>query len=680
MRSSRDLLAIRPPTRRRSRRRTAAALVGVALAAATVPVEPAAAATPTIAITARVSVGTGGGQASSPTIYSPLIDDTGRYVVFNSAHPFVAADTNAKVDVYRRDRLSGRTERLSLQGEADQISGLQSTACGMSPNGRWVAFETSDNAPSFQASEQLYLRDTLERTTTLISTGSNGPSNGPSGSTICSVSGDGTRVAFESEATNLGGGGAGVGDVFLRRVDAGTTELVSESSAGTDGNGDSGAPAISASGDVVGFTSSATNLVSADTNGQRDVFVHVVSTGTTQRVSVDVSGGQLEGESQSPSLSSTGRYVGFISTAPDAVVGDTNGVVDVFRKDRQTGTVERGSVETGADPEEGNDASSGATLSADGRFLAFTSDATNLYPADLNGTTDTFRHDFDLARTDLVSRVWNGISAGNAESWYAPALSGDGRVVAYVSLATNLVPGDTNGQRDVFVRDFALDIAPFDSAKAFATQQLVDFGPPNAFPAPPTVDDATKQIQQGAASPDGSIVAKARSASWTGKRSPLIRLYWAFFLRAPDLGGLTYWTNQLTNGKTLAQVAAKFALSSEFKNTYGSKSNAEFVTLIYQNIFERDPDPGGLAYWTGKLDAKAKTRGDVMVNFSESSEGKRFLAPQVDTINIWFGMLRTVPPPATLTSWIAAIRDGAATELVAQSIRAMPAYAARITP
>jgi hypothetical protein len=143
---------------------------------------------------------------------------------------------------------------------------------------------------------------------------------------------------------------------------------------------------------------------------------------------------------------------------------------------------------------------------------------------------------------------------------------------------------------------------------------------------------------------------------------------------------MQYWTNQLTNGKTLAQVAAKFALSSEFQTKYGSKTNEQFVTLIYQNIFERDPDPAGLAYWTGKLDAKAKTRGDVMTNFSESGEGTRFLAPQVDTINIWLGMLRTMPPKAELAQWIADIRSGAkVAEQVATKIRTLPAYASRVT-
>ncbi len=336
----------------------------------------------------------------------------------------------------------------------------------------------------------------------------------------------------------------------------------------------------------------------------------------------------------------------------------------------------RVSVRTG-NGEEGNGSSRAPAITPDGRYVAFTSDASNLYPADVNGEADTFRRDLDLARTDLASRVWNGLNAGNAASWYEPAISGDGRVVAFISTATNLVSGDTNGTRDTFVRDFALDVAPFGSAKAFATQQLKDFGTPS--PSGTQVTDAANQLLQGIVSPDASIVARSRNAVWAGKKPALIRLYWAFFLRAPDLGGLNYWVNQLNNGKTLAKVAAQFAQSSEFQNTYGSKTNEEFVALIYQNIFERDPDPAGLAYWKGRLDAKAKSRGDVMANFSESGEAKRFLQPQVDTILIHLGLLQKMPTKPVLQASIEALDNGNPPEELVRSLFGGAEYTARVT-
>lgn len=648
----------------------AAVLAAVVLAAVVAALaHPAAAVTTTIPITGRVGVGPGNAQLAAGTIYDPLLDATGRYAFFTTAQGIVAADTNAALDVYRKDRLSGGVQRVSLMGEATQIN-AKSALCGASSSGRYVTFQTT--SATADLANQIWRRDLVAGTTTRVTAAGSGASGSVSG-TECPVSDDGNRVAFTSAGSGLGCGSSGE-QVILRRIDTNVASCMSVSTGGDIANAKSGRVALSGSGDVVAFVSSADNLVSGDTNSTYDVFLRQISTNTTTRITKP-GGAQLDGDSQSPSLSATGRYVAFTSNSATIVPDDDNATRDVFRLDRQTSTFERVSVSTGG--VEGNGYSTSPSISGDGAFVAFESDATNLYPADGNGDTDIFRHDITLGRTDLASRVWNGISAGNGVSWHGPAISDDGRVVAFESGATNLVPNDTNGAYDTFVRDFALDIAPFGSAKAFAKQQLLDFG--GAVPSSAALDAAVTTVTSGAQSPDGLVLAQARSATWTAKRSPLIRLYWAFFLRAPDPSGMTYWTNQLTNGKTLAQVAAKFAQSSEFQTKYGSKTNEQFVTLIYQNIFEREPDPAGLAYWTGKLDAGTKTRGDVMTNFSESSEGKRFLAPQVDTINVWLGMLRTMPPKAELAQWIADIRDGAPAEEVAQHVRTLPAYAARVT-
>ena len=651
----------------RSARRAAGFILAMALLAQ--QDRPAAAVTTTVPITARVSVGPGNSQLPAGAIHDPLLDATGRYVFFTTAQAVVAGDTNGGTDVYRKDRLSGGVRRVSLMGASGQI-GASSVLCGVSSNGRYVTFQTT--SPTAELANQIWRRDLVAGDTVRVTANSSGAAGSVAG-TECPISDDGTRVAYSSAASGLGCGSAGE-QTILRRLDTNVTSCVSVSTGGSVANQKTGRIAMSGTGDVVAFVSSATNLVSGDSNGTFDVFLRQLSTSTTTRITMP-GGAQLAGDSQSPSLSATGRYVAFTSNSSTIVPDDDNDIRDVFRLDRQTGAIVRVSISTGG--VEGNGYSTSPSISGDGNAVAFESDATTLYPADVNGETDIFRHDIALGRTDLASRVWKGINSGNGVSWHGPAISDDGRVVAFESGATNLVPNDTNGAYDHFVRDFGVDLAPFGSAKAFAKQQLLDFG--GATPSAAAVDASVTTITSGAASPDGVILAQARSASWTAKRSPLIRLYWAFFLRAPDPSGMTYWTNQLTNGKTLAQVAAKFALSSEFQTKYGSKSNEQFVTLIYQNIFERDPDPGGLAYWTGKLDSGAKTRGDVMTNFSESSEGKRFLAPQVDTINVWLGMLRTMPPKAELAQWIAGIRAGAPAEEVAQHVRTLPAYAARVT-
>src|SRR5947207_7980736 len=240
-----------------------------------------------------------------------------------------------------------------------------------------------------------------------------------------------------------------------RSAGAQTTERVSVVSGGTEGNNASLGSALSADGRFVAFDSSATDLVAADTNGVSDVFVHDRQTGTTERVSVASDGAQGNGSSGlvtfafPPALSADGRFVAFVSFATNLVASDTNGATDVFVHDRQTGTTERVSV--ASDGTEGNAASAGATLSADGRFVAFHSAATDLVAGDTNGTTDVFVHDRQTGITERVSVASDGTEGNKASSY--PALSADGRFVAFDSDATNLVAGDTNGTTDVFVHD-----------------------------------------------------------------------------------------------------------------------------------------------------------------------------------------------------------------------------------
>src|SRR5947199_353237 len=239
-----------------------------------------------------------------------------------------------------------------------------------------------------------------------------------------------------------------------RSADAQTTERVSVASGGTEGNGASLSSALSADGRFVAFVSAATDLVAADTNGVSDVFVHDRQTGATERVSVASGGTQANNVSSYPALSADGRFVAFQSDATNLVVGDTNGKTDVFVHDRQTGTTERVSVASGGGTQ-GTGNSGGffafPALSGDGRLVAFQSDATNLVAGDTNGATDVFVHDRQTGTTERVS-VASGGSQGNGSS-AGPVLSADGRFVAFHGTATNLVPGDTNGTTDVFVHD-----------------------------------------------------------------------------------------------------------------------------------------------------------------------------------------------------------------------------------
>ena len=185
-----------------------------------------------------------------------------------------------------------------------------------------------------------------------------------------SISNDGRYVAFRSDADNLVSGDTNdFGDIFVRDRQIEITTRISVSSDGAQANDESRNPSISADGRYVVFESDADNLVSGDTNGSRDIFVHDLQTGDTKRVSVASNGTQGNNNSRFPSISSDGRYVAFQSLASKLVNGDTNGYQDIFVHDRQTGVTSIVSV--ASDGKEGNGDSYGTSISADGRYVAF---------------------------------------------------------------------------------------------------------------------------------------------------------------------------------------------------------------------------------------------------------------------------------------------------------------------
>src|SRR6266704_706794 len=266
------------------------------------------------------------------------------------------------------------------------------------------------------------------------------------------VSAAGVVVAFDSEATNLVGGDTnGALDVFVRDRASGRTERVSVSSKGKQGNSGSAGPMLSGDGRFVTFSSGAANLVAGDTNGRSDIFVHDRMTGETTRVSVAADGAQGDNNSiGTAAISGDGRFVAFASSASNLVQRDTNGTTDVFVHDRVTGRTVRASVDSAG--AESNDVSFRPDLNGDGRFVVFDSAASNLVPGDTNGVPDVFVHDLLTGATERVSvdsaggeangqSVGPGIRGGSA---FGARISGDDRLVAFDSIATNLVAGDTN--------------------------------------------------------------------------------------------------------------------------------------------------------------------------------------------------------------------------------------------
>jgi Tol biopolymer transport system component len=414
-------------------------------------------------VTERVSVNSSGaqGNGNSGSYGGRSISADGRYVAFSSlATILVPGDTNGTWDVFVRDRQRGTTERVSVDSSGAQGNSYSGFNFGfydlsISADGRFVAFDSyaTNLVPGdTNGFIDVFVRDRQSGTTERVSVATGG-TQGNNYSCAPLISADGRYIAFTSYAFDLVPGDTnGFADVFVRDRQSGTTQRVSVDSGGAQGNRDSGGTSISADGRYVAFSSEASNLVSGDTNGFFDVFVRDRQNATTERVSVDSGGAQGNGNSARASISADGRYVAFKSIATNLVPGDTNALDDVFVRDRQSGTTERVSVDSGG--AQGNANSEdycSPSISADGRYVAFGSYATNLVPGDTNGFTDVFVRDRQSATTERVS-VNSGGAQGNSYS-LSPSISADGRYVAFDSSATNLVPGDTNGLYDVFVRD-----------------------------------------------------------------------------------------------------------------------------------------------------------------------------------------------------------------------------------
>jgi hypothetical protein len=412
--------------------------------------------------TTRVNLGPGGVQANLPNYpvpssIEPAISADGRWVAFESeASNLVAGDTNGIRDVFVRDRWTGTTTRVSVgPGGVEAAAGnlLGSMVPAISGDGRFVAFAswvTNLVAGDTNDFQDIFVHDRQTGTTTRVNVGPGGV-QANAGCSKPAISADGRFVAFQSIANNLVAGETGLTmDVFVHDTQTATTSRVSIGPAGVQGNGTSDDAAITADGRFVAFNSFSTNLAPPDTNNAKDIFVHDRQTATTTRVNLGPAGVQGIANSFAPAISGDGRWVAFFSQANNLVADDTNGWEDVFLHDRQTGVTTRVSVGPGG--VQGNGRSDGfPAISGDGRWIAFHSSATNLVAGDTSNRADVFVYDRQTAKTTRVN-VGPAAVEANGASTYA-SISANGRWVAFESEATNLVPGDTNGWRDVFAVD-----------------------------------------------------------------------------------------------------------------------------------------------------------------------------------------------------------------------------------
>lgn len=405
--------------------------------------------------TVRVSV-TSSGDEVSDWSYDPALSAQGRFVAFCSyASDLVAGDTNSARDAFVQDRATGQITRVSVGSSGNQGNGASICArFAISSDGRRVAFASwTDNLVPGDTNGHgdIFVHDLATGQTTLVSL-STGGGQGNAESYYSALSADGGSVAFTSYASNLVPGDTNDWpDIFVHDLATGETACVSVDSSGNPGDLGGLSPTLSSDGRLVAFESFASSLVPGDTNGHEDIFVRDRRTWLTRRVSVDSNGHQATGDSRDASISADGRFVAFTSEAADLVAGDTNGVDDIFVHDLRTGHTVRVSVDSSGI--QANLDSHESSISADGRWVAFVSLASDLVAGDTNGARDMFVHDLRTGRTTLASASSSG-QQGNSDSWPG-SISPDGGYVAFCSSATNLVSGDDNDRDDVFVRDRA---------------------------------------------------------------------------------------------------------------------------------------------------------------------------------------------------------------------------------
>ncbi len=398
-----------------------------------------------------------------------------RFLVFTSRGDLIAADTNGRRDIYLRDLRTGEMRLVSVATNGTQGNG-DSTQASISADGRFVVFRSAATnlvTGDGNGVTDIFLHEIATGTTTRVSTATGGAE--VSGASLTpAVSANGRYVVFASSATNLVATDSnGAQDIFLKDVTTNTTTLVSSNSAQTDSaNGNSYDPAITAGttteGEFIAFSTEATDIVAGGLNGQRQV-VRIERATPANRVLVSQSAGavQADGPCYEPSLSNDGNTVAFFTLATNlGAVADGNGFFDVYTRNISGNTTTNQSVNTGGNPSDGH--SGYPSLSANGSVVAFGSLATDLVAGDSNGRFDVFRR--ESGSTSLASQATDS-TAGNSDS-DLPGISLDGRYVAFRSAASTLSSNDSTTDDDIFLRD---SLTPATVLQSIACRILATF-------------------------------------------------------------------------------------------------------------------------------------------------------------------------------------------------------------
>lgn len=412
----------------------------------------------------RVSL-SGGGAQTSERSQRPSISRNGQRIAFQSRGDLAAGGSTAFTQVYLRDLDLQTTTLVSVNNIGNNGNNSELSA-SLSGNGQVVAFFSASTDLVGGDSNNLgdeFVRDLLGASTERVSLAdSSGPFPAPAnGDSILSnrgqrrLSADGGVLVTETEATNLGALTLQTSATQIVRVERSNNQavLISADLQGNPALSAAFEPAMSSDGRYIVFRSATTNLVAGDNNGTFDVFWKDTNGGPLERVNLGPGNVQGLGGTQTrlPSVSDDGQVIAYISNQNNLVANDTNGALDVFVRDRVAGATTRVSVDSVGT--QANGLSDFPIVSANGRYVVFSSLASNLVAGDVGGFQDIFRHDRQTGETVLVSQSSSG-TQGNDNS-FTSAISADGNVIAFSSAATNLVSGDSNARTDIFVRDVA---------------------------------------------------------------------------------------------------------------------------------------------------------------------------------------------------------------------------------
>ena len=430
-------------------------------------------------VTTLVSVNSAGTDSSNQASVASSISADGRYVSFSSLATNVVAgvtDGNNDADVFRRDLQAGVTQLVSATVAGTATGNVASQPVAMTGDGRYVLFSSAASnltaITDIFGQPDVFVRDSQTQTTVLVSVDAAGTTPGGGESTAVAISGNGRYVAFHSTATNLVAGDLNFQtDAFVRDLQLGTTALVSLDSGGNQGNAPSFVSSMTADARYVVLESLASNFAAGDLNGSTDVFVRDRQLGTTTLATVAAAGGQSAGAPSYPvAITPDGRYVVVASFADDMVAGDLNGGLDLFVRDLQAASTAavsaRAALPVSATPSSGSVLSAADSVSADGRFVAFSSPAADLVPV-ITHAQQVYVRDLQRAITTMATLNPAGTAGGNIDSWSA-GISADGRYVLIRSFASDLVSGvvDGNFASDVFVRDLQAAVTTLVSVRA----------------------------------------------------------------------------------------------------------------------------------------------------------------------------------------------------------------------